>query len=154
MKVLIATEKPFAPAAVKGITKELEEAGHEVKLLEKYTDKAQLKAAVADANAMIVRSDKITPEIIDAAQQLKIVVRAKEQDMILSTPTMPNRKMWWLRTLPDKTQMPWPNSSSDFSFTPCVTSSTEKVYGTKGQEARHIGFRQRGPQCGTHSKRL
>lgn len=76
MKVLIATEKPFAPAAVKGITKELEEAGHEVKLLEKYIDKAQLKAAVADANAMIVRSDKITPEIIDAAQQLKIVVRA------------------------------------------------------------------------------
>ena len=76
MKVLIATEKPFAPAAVEGITKELEEAGHEVKLLEKYTDKAQLEAAVADANAMIVRSDKITPEIIDAAQQLKIVVRA------------------------------------------------------------------------------
>ena len=76
MKVLIATEKPFAPAAVQGITNELKGAGHEVFLLEKYTEKSQLLDAVKDADAKIVRSDKITPEVLDAARQLKIVVRA------------------------------------------------------------------------------
>lgn len=76
MKVLIATEKPFAPAAVQGITNELKGAGHELVLLEKYTEKSQLLDAVKDADAMIVRSDKITPEVLDAARQLKIVVRA------------------------------------------------------------------------------
>lgn len=76
MKVLIATEKPFAPAAVQGIREEIEKAGHQLVLLEKYTDVAQLKEAVADADAMIVRSDKVTPEVLDAAKQLKIVVRA------------------------------------------------------------------------------
>ncbi|SET28285.1 NAD(P)-dependent oxidoreductase [Prevotella sp. kh1p2] len=76
MKVLIATEKPFAAAAVEGIRKELEEGGHEVVLLEKYTDSQALLAAVANADAMIVRSDKITAEVLHAAKQLKIVVRA------------------------------------------------------------------------------
>ena len=76
MKVLIATEKPFAPAAVQGIREEIEKAGHQLALLEKYTDVAQLKEAVSDADAMIVRSDKVTPEVLDAAKQLKIVVRA------------------------------------------------------------------------------
>ena len=76
MKVLIATVKPFAPAAVEGIKKELQAAGHEVVLLEKYTDNAQLLDAVKDADAMIVRSDKITKEVLDAAKNLKIVVRA------------------------------------------------------------------------------
>lgn len=76
MKILIATEKPFAPAAVKNITSELEGAGHEVLLLEKYTDKVQLLEAVKDVDAMIVRSDKITPDVLDAANQLKIIVRA------------------------------------------------------------------------------
>lgn len=76
MKVLIATEKPFAPAAVQGITNELKGAGHEVVLLEKYASIAELLEAVKDADAMIVRSDKVTPEVLDAAKQLKVVVRA------------------------------------------------------------------------------
>lgn len=76
MKVLIATVKPFAAAAVEGIKNELVAAGHEVSLLEKYTDNRQLLDAVKDADAMIVRSDKITPEVLDAAPNLKIVVRA------------------------------------------------------------------------------
>lgn len=76
MKVLIATEKPFAPAAVEGIRKETEGAGHQLALLEKYTDKAQLLSAVADADALIIRSDKVDAEVLDAAKQLKIVVRA------------------------------------------------------------------------------
>lgn len=76
MKVLIATEKPFAPAAVEDIKKILGEAGHEVTLLEGYKDKSDLLAAVKDVNALIVRSDKITKDVLDAAPELKIVVRA------------------------------------------------------------------------------
>ena len=76
MKVLVATEKPFAAVAVEGIRKEIEGAGNELVLLEKYTEKAQLLDAVKDADALIVRSDKVTPEVLDAAANLKIVVRA------------------------------------------------------------------------------
>ena len=76
MKVLVATEKPFAAAAVEGIRKEIEAAGNELALLEKYTEKAQLLDAVKDADALIIRSDKVDAEVLDAAKQLKIVVRA------------------------------------------------------------------------------
>ena len=76
MKVLVATEKPFAAEAVNGIKEICEAAGYEVVLLEKYTDKAQLLEAVADVDALIVRSDKVTAEVIEAARNLKIVVRA------------------------------------------------------------------------------
>lgn len=76
MKVLIATEKPFAPVAVEGIKTEVEAAGYELALLEKYTAKSQLLDAVADADALIIRSDKVDAEVLDAAKQLKIVVRA------------------------------------------------------------------------------
>ena len=76
MKVLIATDKPFAKVAVDGIRKEIEAAGYELALLEKYTEKAQLLDAVKDANAIIIRSDIIDAEVLDAAKELKIVVRA------------------------------------------------------------------------------
>ncbi len=76
MKVLIATEKPFAAAAVESIRKEVEGAGHELALLEKYTETAQLLDAVKDADALIIRSDKATAEVFEAAKNLKIVVRA------------------------------------------------------------------------------
>ena len=76
MKVLVATEKPFAKVAVDGIRKEIEGAGYELALLEKYTDKQQLLDAVKDANAVIIRSDIIDKEVLDAAKELKIVVRA------------------------------------------------------------------------------
>ncbi|MBR1808280.1 MAG: 3-phosphoglycerate dehydrogenase [Paludibacteraceae bacterium] len=76
MKVLVATEKPFAKVAVEGIRKVVEEAGYTLVLLEKYTHKQQLLEAVADADAMIVRSDIVDKEVLDAAKQLKIVVRA------------------------------------------------------------------------------
>ena len=76
MKILVATQKPFAAAAVNGIKEILETAGHEVAMLEKYAAQEDLVAAVADADAMIVRSDKVTPEVIAAAPKLKIVVRA------------------------------------------------------------------------------
>ncbi|MDT8401533.1 MAG: NAD(P)-dependent oxidoreductase [Bacteroidales bacterium] len=76
MKVLIATEKPFAGEAVEGIRKELEKAGYELSLLESYTEKKELLSAVKDADAMIVRSDIIDAEVLEAASSLKIVVRA------------------------------------------------------------------------------
>ncbi len=76
MRVLIATEKPFAKKAVDGIKGIIESAGFETVLLEKYTDKADLLKAVADVEAIIIRSDKVTAEVIDAAKNLKIVVRA------------------------------------------------------------------------------
>lgn len=76
MKILVATEKPFAVAAVEGIKKVAQEEGHEIVLLEKYQEKHQLLDAVADVDAMIVRSDKVDKEVLDAAKNLKIVVRA------------------------------------------------------------------------------
>lgn len=75
-KILVATEKPFAPAAIEEIKKVIDGTDYELALLEKYTDKTELLSAVADANAIIIRSDKITEEVIKAASELKIIVRA------------------------------------------------------------------------------
>lgn len=76
MKILIATDKPFAKVAVDGIRKEVEAVGYELVLLEKYTEKAQLLDAVKDVNAIIIRSDIIDSEVLEAAKELQIVVRA------------------------------------------------------------------------------
>lgn len=75
-KVLVATEKPFAAVAVDGIRQVLETAGYELILLEKYKDRADLLAAVADVDGLIIRSDKIDAEVFDAVKNLKVVVRA------------------------------------------------------------------------------
>jgi len=75
-KVLLATEKPFAKVAVDGIAKIFADAGYELAKLEKYTDKKDLLAAVTDADAMIIRSDKADAEVIGAAKNLKVIVRA------------------------------------------------------------------------------
>ena len=76
MKVLIATEKPFAKEALEAIKQEIVNGGHSVEVLEKYTEKSELLSAVAQANAVIIRSDIIDKEVLDAAKELKIVVRA------------------------------------------------------------------------------
>ena len=76
MKVLVATEKPFAKVAVDGIREVVEQAGYELVLLEKYTNKQQLLNAVSDVDALIIRSDNVDAEVLDAAKKLKIVVRA------------------------------------------------------------------------------
>lgn len=76
MKVLVATEKPFAAVAVDGIRQVIEEAGYTLDLLEKYTDRSQLLSAVADADGLIIRSDVVDAEVLDAAEKLKVVVRA------------------------------------------------------------------------------
>ena len=76
MNILIATEKPFAAAAVSGIREIIETSGHQLQLLERYTEKQQLLEAVATADALIVRSDILDAEVFDAAPRLQIVVRA------------------------------------------------------------------------------
>lgn len=76
MKVLVATEKPFAKVAVDGIRQVVEQAGYELILLEKYTKKQQLLDAVVDVDAIIIRSDNVDAEVLQAAKNLKIVVRA------------------------------------------------------------------------------
>ena len=76
MNILIATEKPFAPAAVEGIRAIVESSGHTLRLLEKYPDKATLLSAVADVDALIIRSDLVDAAVLDAAPRLRIVVRA------------------------------------------------------------------------------
>ncbi len=75
-KVLVATVKPFSAEAVKEVNGVFEEAGYEVEILSKYPEQSDLVAAVSDAEAMIVRSDKVDREVIEAASKLKIVVRA------------------------------------------------------------------------------
>jgi D-3-phosphoglycerate dehydrogenase len=76
MKVLVATEKAFAPVAIKLIREVTDAAGYKLTLLENYKDASELLTAVADADAMIVRSDLVTPQVLDAAKKLRIVVRA------------------------------------------------------------------------------
>jgi D-3-phosphoglycerate dehydrogenase / 2-oxoglutarate reductase len=76
MKILIATEKPFVPLAIKQIREVTEAAGFKLALLESYKDNSELLEALSDADALIVRSDKVTTEVLDSAKQLKIVVRA------------------------------------------------------------------------------
>lgn len=77
-KILIATEKPFAPEAVRKINKVIDKAGKAYALhwLENYTDRGELLAAVSDAHALIVRSDLVDKELVDRASSLQIVVRA------------------------------------------------------------------------------
>ena len=98
MKILIATEKPFAAAAVNGIRETAAKGGLDVVLLEKYTDKAQLLEAVADADALIVRSDKVTEEVINAAKNLKIVVRAGAGYDNLDLPACTSRRIVAMNT--------------------------------------------------------
>lgn len=76
MKILVATEKAFAPVAIKLIREVVDAAGHKLELLENYKDVKDLLTAVADADALIVRSDMVTAQVLDAAKKLKIVVRA------------------------------------------------------------------------------
>lgn len=75
-KILVATEKPFSKIAVDQIREIVEAAGFKMELLEKYTSESQLLNAVADVDAMIVRSDIVNKNVLEAAKNLKIVVRA------------------------------------------------------------------------------
>ena len=75
MKILVFTEKPFAPKAVKAIENTINASGNEMKLVEMGT-RQDLLEAVADVEGLIVRSDKIDAEVMDHAPKLKVIVRA------------------------------------------------------------------------------
>ncbi len=125
MKVLVATEKPFAKIAVDGIKKEIEGAGFELALLEKYTDKAQLLDAVKDANAIIIRSDIIDAEVLEAAKELKIVVRAGAGYDNVDLNAATAHGVCVMNT-PGRIRMPWPNWCSGCSFMPSAISIMER----------------------------
>ena len=76
MKILVATEKPFAPAAIEQIRAVVWAEDHELVLLENYKSVSEFQSAISDTDALIVRSDQVTEEILSAARKLKIVVRA------------------------------------------------------------------------------
>lgn len=98
MKVLVATEKPFAKAAIDGIRTIIEAAGYELCLLENYTDTKAFYAAIEDADALIVRSDQVTCDVINAAKKLKIVVRAGAGYDNLDLPSCTTREIVAMNT--------------------------------------------------------
>ena len=124
MKILVATEKPFAKQAVDGIKDIVEKSGNTFALLENYTDKQQLLDAVADVDAVIIRSDKVTAEVLDAAKNLKIVVRAGAgyDNVDLEAAT---KKGVVVMNTPGQTLTQLLNSFSVFWFSPLETSTTE-----------------------------
>jgi len=151
MKVLIATEKPFAAVAIEGIKKEVKSAGNELLLLEKYTDKQQLLDAVKTVDALIVRSDKITADVIAATENLKIIVRAGAgYDNIDLEAT--KAKGIVVENTPGQNS----NAVAELVFG-LLVYAVRNFYngdGTERQKARHIGLRQRRSQRGTHRKGL
>jgi D-3-phosphoglycerate dehydrogenase len=138
-KVLVATEKPFAKAAVEQIKALVEEAGFEFALLEKYTDKQQLLDAVKDAAALIVRSDKITREVLDAAEELKIVVRAGAGYDNLDLEACTEKGVVAMNT-PGQNS----NAVAELALGMMVFMARNKVNGTAGTELR-------GKKLGIHA---
>lgn len=150
MKVLVATEKPFAPVAVKGIREVLDKAGFELELLEKYTDRSQLLAAVADVDAMIIRSDKVDAEVLDAAKKLKIVVRAGAgyDNVDLEAATAHN-------VCVENTPGQNSNAVAELVFGMAVMAVRNMYAGTSGTElkGKHIGIQAFG-QVGRNVARI
>ena len=150
MKVLVATEKPFAPVAVKGIRAVLDKAGFELELLEKYTDRSQLLSAVADVDAMIIRSDKVDAEVLDAAKKLKIVVRAGAgyDNVDLEAATAHN-------VCVENTPGQNSNAVAELVFGMAVMAVRNMYAGTSGTElkGKHIGIQAFG-QVGRNVARI
>ncbi len=138
-KVLVATEKPFAKAAVDQIEAIVKDAGFEFALLEKYTDKADLLSAVADASALIVRSDKVTSEVIDAAKELKIVVRAGAGYDNLDLEACSAKGVVAMNT-PGQNS----NAVAELAFGMMITMARNNYNGTAGTELR-------GKKLGIHA---
>jgi D-3-phosphoglycerate dehydrogenase len=150
MKVLVATEKPFAAVAVDGIRKVVEAAGYQLELLEKYTEKAALLGAVADADALIIRSDKVDPEVLDAAKQLKIVVRAGAgyDNVDLAAATAHN-------VCVENTPGQNSNAVAELVFGMAVMAVRNMYNGTSGSElkGKHLGIHAFG-QVGRNVARI
>lgn len=139
MKVLVVTEKPFASEAVDAIRQKIEQAGHALVLLEKYKDKSQLINEVTDADALIVRSDKVDSEIIDAAKRLKIIVRAGAgyDNIDLNAATAKN-------IVVENTPGQNSNAVAELVFGMLIQALRNNYNGTTGRELR-------GKRLGTHA---
>lgn len=139
MNILVATEKPFAAEAVEGIRKEVEQGGHTLVLLEKYTDKRQLLNAVAAADALIVRSDKVDAEVIEAGKNLKIIVRAgagyDNIDLVAAT-----NKGIIVENTPGQNS----NAVAELVFGMLIQAARNGFNGSTGRELR-------GKRLGTHA---
>ena len=150
MKILVATEKPFAAVAVDGIRQVAAEAGYDLALLEKYTDRSQLLEAVSDADALIVRSDKIDAEVFDAARQLKIVVRAGAgyDNIDLAAATAHN-------VVVENTPGQNSNAVAELVFGMAVMAVRNMYAGTSGTElkGKHLGIQAFG-QVGRNVARI
>jgi len=132
MKILVATDKPFAKAAVDQIRKVVEDGGHELALLEKYTEPQQLYDASADVDAMIVRSDLVTPEVVQAAKNLKIVVRAGAGYDNINLPACTEKGIVVMNT-PGQNS----NAVAELAFGMMVSIARGQYDGKTGSELRH-----------------
>ena len=136
MKVLLLTDKPFAQVAVDGIQEVMAEAGYELKLCEKYgTDMERVKRVASDVDAMIIRSDKVTPEIMDAAPDLKIIVRAGAGYDNVDLEAATERNICVMNT-------PGQNSNgvAELAFGMMVMAVRNMYNGTSGFELQFHGF--------------
>lgn len=131
MKVLIATEKPFAAEAVNGIKSIFLLAGYDVALLEHYTERSSLLQAVNDVDAIIIRSDKIDAEVMDAAKQLKIIVRAGAGFDNVDLKAATERKIVVMNT-PGQNA----NAVAELVIGLLIYTSRHKYDGTSGTELR------------------
>ena len=139
MKVLVATEKAFAPVAIKLIREVTDAAGFQLALFENYKDVSELLAAVADADAMIVRSDLVTPQVLDAAKKLRIVVRAGAGYDNLDLPACTAHKVVAMNT-PGQNS----NAVAELAF-------EMMLYQARGGFAGKSGTELRGKTIGLHA---
>jgi D-3-phosphoglycerate dehydrogenase len=138
-KILVATEKPFAPAAIAQMKDVVEGAGHQLSLLEKYSSSEELNAAVADAHALIVRSDKVTAEVLKAAKDLSIVVRAGAGYDNLDLEACSDRNVVAMNT-PGQNS----NAVAELAFGMMVFQARNQFNGSAGTELR-------GKKLGIHA---
>ena len=131
MKILVATDKPFAPVAISKIREVTEEAGHQLALLESYKSVPELLTAVTDADAMIVRSDLVTSEVLDAAKKLKIVVRAGAGYDNLDLPACTTHKVVAMNT-PGQNS----NAVAELAFEMMLFQARNGFSGKSGSELR------------------
>ena len=146
MKILVATEKPFAAVAVEGIRKEVEQAGHELVLLEKGT-KDDLVKAVADVDGLIVRSDIVDTTVLDAAKNLKVIVRAGAGVDNIDLQAAKAAGICVMNT-PGQNS----NAVAELVFGMLVMMIRNQF--NERQDSRHPRIRSGGPQRGTHSQRF
>lgn len=138
-KVLVATDKPFAKVAVDGIRKVVTDAGYELVMLEKYTDKSDLLIAVSDVDAVIIRSDIVDKEVLEAGKNLKIVVRAGAGYDNIDLEAATNKKIVAMNT-PGQNS----NAVAELVFGMLVLMARNNYNGSSGTELR-------GKKLGIHA---